>query len=204
MFTLLIIILALIAVCALIVFGRKLVSYKATKQGAQEENIFEELKNLQSLKITVVPTKELYGYFFGNMLLFIGLYIGVCIAGGLIEHNGIIQPLAEGGLFFIFYILMFVFGFWQYAFFVKAIIPNLKHGVIIHKKLQKLMRLNAVFIALPVWISAAFGFMTPGFFAGMFLVMFVSAIIIHFEIQRAGIPNFYEGLMNLRNKSKGA
>ena len=111
----------------------------------------EELKNIQSVKIKVVPAGEMYRYILGSYLIFWAFCFGaisvLCLetsvtaifthSHGLFDLRSIIGiTILIGFIYTVFTLPVF----WKFAFFKKAIAPSLKYGEFLVKRLAKIGR----------------------------------------------------------------
>lgn len=212
----------IIIVFFLFVKASELMKYKSQKSAENkknEQNLLPEFMNLKSIKINVIPAGELYRYILGGYMVLIAYCIVssviFCLATGITSFftgsHGIFNPL---GILVVSSMIVgictpfFILIFWRYAFFRKAIAPNLKYGDLILQRIGRYVKYFSfcVFIAILVVSSLPLHDLSQqdyyrGIFISAFSILLIFSVIFNFflrmEVERLGIPNLWDGIKNL-------
>jgi len=182
----------------LVFYGKKLMSRKSTIDEGKEKDFMQELRDINNIKIDVVPSKEIYGFLFGGC---VWLFVYYCVVGMLSSHPAgfpLLGGVVDAVLMFPISICFFIFYFWYYTYFRKAIAPNMRYGNILLRKLHKLVFVLAIINALIVlFVSLVSSEPFIGFFLGLLISLWIGGVAINFELQRLGVPNFLQGVKNI-------
>lgn len=182
----------------------------------QDEEIFEELKNFNNIKMDVIPRKIFYSelkhaFFVAITILFVinflTTFVGVNLTAWASEGESLLMRIWTAFIlsliFTIFQFIFFtVFGCIDYVYFKKGLLQHFKHGKEILARYHQFLKFAIKFYLVVTAVISVF-FICVGFpeailyapqIFGYSITLISCSVILHIELNRLGIPHALEGI----------